>query len=76
MVTHDGQVAAHTERMLFINDGKISREKEGLHLAKKNICPYCRGKLQPENSTCPTCGKTVRMRQKVVAESDEARTEA
>jgi putative ABC transport system ATP-binding protein len=35
MVTHDGQVAAHTERMLFINDGKIAKEKPGMLLAKK-----------------------------------------
>lgn len=35
MVTHDGQVAAHTERMLFLNDGRIAKEKPGLHLAKK-----------------------------------------
>jgi ABC-type glutathione transport system ATPase component len=58
MVTHDGQVAAHTERMLFLADGKITKEKEGLHLAKKLICPYCRTKLQPENQACPACGKS------------------
>ena len=27
MVTHDEQVAAHTERLLFLNDGKITHEK-------------------------------------------------
>jgi putative ABC transport system ATP-binding protein len=27
MVTHDEQVAAHTERLLFLNDGKITQEK-------------------------------------------------
>lgn len=27
MVTHDEQVAAHTERLLFLNDGKIIQEK-------------------------------------------------
>ncbi len=59
MVTHDGQVAAHTERMLFLTDGKITKEKEGLHLAKKLICPYCHAKLQPENQACPSCGKSL-----------------
>ncbi len=29
MVTHDEQVAAHTERMLLLNDGKIINEKQG-----------------------------------------------
>ena len=59
MVTHDGHVAAHTERMIFLSDGKIAKEKVGLHLAKKLICPYCHAKLQPENETCPACGKTL-----------------
>jgi putative ABC transport system ATP-binding protein len=36
MVTHDGQVAAHTERMVFLSDGKITKEKQGLHAGKKN----------------------------------------
>ena len=67
IVTHDGQVAAHTERMLFLNDGKITKEKEGLHLAKKNICPYCKGKLQPTDEKCANCGKTVRFRKKTSA---------
>ena len=35
MVTHDSQVAAHTERRLLLNDGRITKEKQGLHLAKK-----------------------------------------
>jgi putative ABC transport system ATP-binding protein len=35
MVTHDGQVAAHTERVLFLKDGKINKEKEGLLLNRK-----------------------------------------
>ncbi len=64
LVTHDGQVAAHTERILFLNDGKITKEKEGMHLAKKNICPYCKAKLQPADEKCPNCGKTVRFRKK------------
>jgi putative ABC transport system ATP-binding protein len=28
MVTHDAQVAAHTERLLFLNEGKIAGEKQ------------------------------------------------
>lgn len=59
VVTHDGQVAAHTERILFLSDGKISREKEGLHLVKKLICPSCRAKLQSTDDKCPKCGKPV-----------------
>jgi putative ABC transport system ATP-binding protein len=65
MVTHDGQVASRTERILFLADGKIGREKEGMHLARKNICPYCKGKLQPNEADCPSCGKTVRFKKKV-----------
>ncbi len=36
MVTHDSQAVNHTERMLLLKDGKIIKEKQGLHLAKKN----------------------------------------
>jgi putative ABC transport system ATP-binding protein len=36
MVTHDSQVASHTERLLLLNDGKITKEKRGLHLNKKS----------------------------------------
>jgi putative ABC transport system ATP-binding protein len=64
LVTHDSQVAAHTERMLLLSDGKITKENEGIHLAKKNICPYCKGKLQPTDEKCPSCGKTVRFKKK------------
>jgi putative ABC transport system ATP-binding protein len=39
MVTHDGQAAAHTERMLLLKDGRIIKEKEGLHMAKKISAP-------------------------------------
>jgi energy-coupling factor transporter ATP-binding protein EcfA2 len=62
MITHDKQIAAHTERMLFLSDVKITKEKEGLHLAKKLICPYCHTKLKPENEVCPACGKTLALR--------------
>ncbi len=70
MVTHDGQVAAHTERILFLADGKITKEKEGMHLTKKNICPYCKGTLEPTNETCPSCGKTVRFKKKPSAKGN------
>jgi len=62
MVTHDGQVAAKTERILFLSDGKIAKEIEGMHLAKKLSCPHCHGKLKAESAVCPTCGKTLRER--------------
>lgn len=58
MVTHDSQVASHTERMLLLQDGKITKEKQGLHLAKKKlVCPYCGGKIQPSDEKCPNCRK-------------------
>jgi putative ABC transport system ATP-binding protein len=58
VVTHDGQVAAHTERMLLLKDGKITKEKLGLHSAKKNhMCPYCGNKILPSDTTCPSCRK-------------------
>ena len=68
IVTHDGQVAAHTERMLFLTDGKISKEKEGMHLTKKGICPYCKGKIQSADEKCPNCGKAVRFKKKVLTQ--------
>jgi putative ABC transport system ATP-binding protein len=58
MVTHDSQVASHSERMLLLQDGKIMKEKQGLHLAKKKlICPHCGSKIQPEDERCPNCKK-------------------
>jgi putative ABC transport system ATP-binding protein len=72
MVTHDGQVASHTERVLFLSDGKISKEKEGLHLTKKNICPYCKGTLQSTDEKCPSCGKTVRFKKKPSPAKDKS----
>jgi len=35
MVTHDSQVAAHTERMVLLKDGKILKEKAGFLQAQK-----------------------------------------
>lgn len=58
MVTHDSQIASHTERILFLNDGKITREKQGLHLVKKKLmCPYCGGRIQLSDARCPSCRK-------------------
>lgn len=57
MVTHDNQSANHTERMLLLKDGKIQKEKAGLHIAKKHLCPYCNTKLQPNSEVCPNCRK-------------------
>jgi putative ABC transport system ATP-binding protein len=60
MVTHDGQVAAHTERVLLLKDGKVLKEREGLHSAKKkHICPHCGSKTQINDKTCPSCQKTL-----------------
>jgi putative ABC transport system ATP-binding protein len=58
MVTHDSQVATHTEKMFLLKDGKILKEKQGLHLAKKKqMCPYCGSKIQPKDARCPNCRK-------------------
>jgi putative ABC transport system ATP-binding protein len=58
IVTHDNQVASHTERMLLLKDGRITKEKQGLHLTKKKLmCPYCGGKIQPSDERCPSCRK-------------------
>jgi putative ABC transport system ATP-binding protein len=62
IVTHDGQVGAHTERMILLKDGKIAKEKEGLHLTKKLICPHCHAKFQAESAVCPNCGRTLQER--------------
>jgi putative ABC transport system ATP-binding protein len=58
MVTHDGQMAAHTERVLLLNDGKITKERQGLHLVKKKLmCPYCGAKIQLSDIRCQSCRK-------------------
>jgi putative ABC transport system ATP-binding protein len=58
MVTHDGQMASHTERVLLLNDGKIMKERQGLHLVKKKLmCPYCGVKIQLSDVRCPSCRK-------------------
>jgi len=35
MVTHDSHVASRTERMLLLEDGKITKEKQGTHVVKR-----------------------------------------
>jgi putative ABC transport system ATP-binding protein len=56
MVTHDGQAAAHSERVLLLKDGKILKEKQGLHSAKKKlVCPYCGSRVQAGDAICPSC---------------------
>jgi len=58
MVTHDSHMASQTERLLFLNDGKITKEKQGLHLAKKKLmCPYCGSRIQLGDAICPSCKK-------------------
>jgi putative ABC transport system ATP-binding protein len=58
IVTHDDQVAAHTERVLLLKDGKIMKEKQGLHSAKKKlICPHCGSGIQLGDAVCPSCQK-------------------
>jgi len=58
LVTHDSQVASHTERMLLLQDGRITKEKQGLHLTKKKLmCPYCGTKIQPDDKRCSSCKK-------------------
>jgi putative ABC transport system ATP-binding protein len=60
IVTHDGQVAAHTERVLLLKDGKVVKEKQGLHSAKKRLmCPHCGSKIQVNDTICPSCQKTL-----------------
>jgi putative ABC transport system ATP-binding protein len=58
MVTHDIHAASHTERMLLLSDGKITKEKQGLHsIKKKQTCPYCHGAIQAGDTVCPFCQK-------------------
>lgn len=58
MVTHDIEAANHTERILLLKDGKIVKEKGGLHLSKKKYkCPLCGGSIKITDETCPACKK-------------------
>lgn len=56
MVTHDGEAAHHTERMLLLRDGKIIKEKQGSHAMKKNhTCPSCGAAIKLSDDKCPSC---------------------
>jgi putative ABC transport system ATP-binding protein len=60
MVSHDTDAARHTERMLLLKDGKILKEKQGTHLAKKNNkCPNCGATIQISDEVCPSCKKAL-----------------
>ncbi len=60
MVTHDGEAAHHTERMLLLKDGKIVKEKEGSHLMKKkHMCPHCGAQIKLSDDRCPACKKSI-----------------
>ena len=59
-VTHDVHVASHTERMLLLCDGKITKEKQGLHsIKKKQMCPDSHGSIQVSDTVCPSCQKSL-----------------
>jgi ABC-type lipoprotein export system ATPase subunit len=60
MVTHDGEAAHHTERMLLLRDGKIVKEKQGTHAMKKNhVCPACGAAIKLSDDKCPSCQKPI-----------------
>jgi len=60
MVTHDGEAAHHTERMLLLRDGKIIKEKQGTHAMKKNhVCPHCGGAIKASDDICPNCKASI-----------------
>jgi len=71
MVTHDSHMASHTERVLLLNDGRIIKERKGLHLVKKKlVCPYCGSKVQPSDLKCPKCRKNIRFLREFPASKD------
>ncbi len=56
MVTHDSHMASQTGRILFLSDGRLKKkEKKGLHLEEKLVCPRCGGSIQPDFVVCPHC---------------------
>jgi len=70
VVTHDSRVAGHTERILLLSDGRITKEKQGLHLTNKLVCLNCGSKLQSTGAACPSCGKTPPNRGKLSSDSE------
>jgi putative ABC transport system ATP-binding protein len=60
LVTHDGEAAHQTERMLLLKDGKIIKEKQGSHLMKKkHLCPNCGATIKISDDKCPSCNKPI-----------------
>jgi putative ABC transport system ATP-binding protein len=58
MVTHDTQAANQSERMLLLKDGRIAKEKEGLHRAmKQSKCPHCGATIKATDDVCSQCKK-------------------
>ncbi|MEM3463983.1 MAG: ATP-binding cassette domain-containing protein [Candidatus Bathyarchaeia archaeon] len=58
MVTHDGAIASHARRILFLSDGKLlAKEKMGLLAKEKLVCPACGREVQEDHTFCPYCGK-------------------
>jgi putative ABC transport system ATP-binding protein len=59
MVTHDSHIAARSEKMLFLNDGKLlAKEKKGILATEKTLkCPHCGRKLPEDAEYCLRCGK-------------------
>jgi putative ABC transport system ATP-binding protein len=49
LVTHDNQVAAHTERMLLLKDGRILKEKAGILLTQKTNAQQMQVKTSQPN---------------------------
>jgi putative ABC transport system ATP-binding protein len=60
MVTHDGEAAHHTERMLLLKDGKIIKEKQGMHsMKKKHLGPHCGAAIKISDDKCASCQKPI-----------------
>jgi len=58
MVTHDGAIASHARRVLFLSDGKLlAKEKMGLLAKEKLACPACGKEVQADHAFCPHCGR-------------------
>jgi uncharacterized OB-fold protein len=46
--------------MLLLKDGRIIKEKQGLHLSKKNSkCPHCGSIISIKDETCSSCKKSL-----------------
>jgi putative ABC transport system ATP-binding protein len=60
MVTHDNMMASQSERMLFLSDGKLTKEREGQFIVEKagneRYCSNCGQKLPADAEYCYRCG--------------------